>query len=267
MSNDLSLEELHEIGVQRDANNLALLSQLTRHPDPAYRSKACLALGWLRQSRIIPPLIVCVHDHVSDVRTSALSALMLAPTFSDIDLLGTALLTDDVPEVRARAARCIGFLRIKADALLCTALTTETAVDVLTQIAYACRRTGCHDANDSLWALFPTAPTDLKIEIMRTVAPGRADEVGIAKQLKASDPLLRIEAIRVMEQTQSTALCRQATALLKDPNPGVRCAIYIALAKLDSPEARGLIDACEPDPHPEVRQHQLQASLSSAPDT
>lgn len=267
MSNDLSLEQLHQLGVQRDVKHLTLLSQFTQHPDPAYRSKACLALGWLRCSNTIPSLTLCVQDHVSDVRISALSALMLAPTFSDIDLLGKALLDDDTPEVRARAARCIGFLRLKSDSLLCTALTNETSDHVLTQIAYACRRTECRDANKPLRALFSKAPTDLKLEIMRAITATRHDPLDIASQLSASDPLLRIEAIRVMGGTQPDALYHHAAALIKDPNPGVRCAFYIALAQFNSPEAIGLLAACEPDPHPEVRQHQLQASRSYDQDT
>ena len=247
---------IRALGIERDLKHVDVFIQTTRESDPLLRAQACSALGWLRHHITIDPLIDCVADDSPAVRHAALSSLMHTPTFHDVELLCTVMSNDNAVDVRARAARAIGYLKLNAVQALRQALKKEKAPLALAQIVYALGRLKCIDARSDIHALHTHSDTALKIEVMRALTQFRDTTFDAVPQLTAVDPLLRIEAIRSIAQLNIETLYPLVKQLMGDDNPGVRCAVLIALREADTPESEALMNASPLDPHPEVRRHQ-----------
>jgi HEAT repeat protein len=264
---DPALRRLHQLGIQRNLKHLNKFVNATQQDNPQLRSLACSALGWLRDSTTIQPLISCLRDPVASVRLAALSSLMYTPKFEDSQLL-CSLMNDDVdPRVRARSARAIGYLRLDGSEALRHALEHETERPVLTQIVYALGRLDCVVAGQAIYALRNTSDTALKIEVTRTLTRFKDPRFNAVQMLDSTEPLLRVEAIRSLAQNHIERLYGAVERLMSDNNPAVRCAVVISLRNSECPKAQSIFRALPADQHPEVSRHQDVRADSVHPDT
>jgi hypothetical protein len=264
---DPALRRIHELGIERNLDHLDALVNATEQDNPKLRSMACSALGWLRDSASIHPLILCLEDPVASVRFAALSSLMYTPQFNDTQLLCSLMHDDPDAAVRARSARAIGYLKLDGTKALCHALDHEADRSVLTQIVYALGRLNCDAAGDAIYALHKTSDTALKIEVMRTLTSFKEPRFNAVGMLDSPEPLLRIEAIRCLAQADAETLYSAVHKLMSDPNPAVRCALVVSLHNSVCPRGQALLKALPLDQHPEVRRHQGRQDESGRCDT
>ena len=264
MSNaDHSLDEYIKRALCRDPKNAPFFTRGLKHPNAEIRTWCCKGLGWLRSSEYSPPILRALRDTDEHVRFVAMCQLALSPPEQFPELFWMLMSEDPVVRIRARAVRIIGFLRRPHCDRLFEIFEREKATPVLTEFVYAFGRLGCTRTLSAVTNLQRNAKGSLQIECIRTLRSFSALPTNITQQLLDSDPLVRRDTLLAMTPEMLRANQVHLSSLIRDPNPGVRCGLILALGRLQATWADPLLALMTDDPHAEVQYH-LRRALSSS---
>lgn len=250
-----SLETIKRLAAERASVHIPVFLKALACSDEAVKIAALDAIGWLRNPKYAQYLINVLNDTSAHVRYAATANLALCGTAAHRPWLEERLNHDMSPEVRARAARVIGFLKLPAIDALINQLKVESDEGAQTQMVYALGQLKVIDAVVQISSLLDTTNTALKIECMRALSRIQPGSSFKKVDLDHHDPLIRVESIRSLAVSDPVLFCDTAAKLFEDENPGVRCAVVVGLRQLGTTRALQCLRSLPSDSHPEVHWH------------
>lgn len=229
------------------------------------RLLAVQALGVIRRSEIITPLLTVVDDPSPQVRVIAVEAL---GSFHDprIPRILIEKLNDRSAAVRKEAVIALGMrLDLKSELNLVEHLQPllyDFNLEVCRQAAIALGRMGSNEAAQALFRVFSSsAPAPLKIDTVRALS--WIDTITALEYLEAAlqkSEAERQEIIVLLGQKTSPALKAKATEILLNfyplvQSPPLKQALAMSLGELAQPQAIDTLLELSKDPQQSVRLH------------
>ena len=250
-----SLETIKRLAAERASVHIPVFLKALESSDEAVKIAALDAIGWLRNPKYAQYLLDVLNDTSAHVRYAATANLALCGTADQQPWLEERLTRDTSSEVRARAARVIGFLKLPAIDALINQLKVESDGETQTQIVYALGQLKVMDAVVQISQLLDTTNTALKIECMRALSRIQPGSCFKKMDLEHDDPLVRVQGVRSLAVSDPALFCKTASKLFEDENPGVRCAVVVGLRQLGTTKAIQCLRSLPSDSHPEVNWH------------
>jgi HEAT repeat protein len=249
-----------------------ILLKAMRDTNPKIRSDAIFAFNWIKSDRAIYPLILALNDDSSDVRWSALRALLTIKPDNIVELLVRLTLIDNEEQIREFAVENINELKFQeALPLFRDALhdpdkiIRSNAAFALGYISYenfevdllralddddsnvrknAARSLGKIKSEKAIDPLIQTIIHDTDIEAREMAAIALGMDIGsenvvnsLIPLLKNEDPIVRQCSCEALGNIASKRAIVSLLPLLNDPDPDVQSSAVRALGCIQSEEA------------------------------
>jgi HEAT repeat protein len=216
------------LGAFADDATLAIFEKLADDKSPEVRAGVAYGLGRYKGGQMFETLEKYLDDASPEVTAAALAAMEQRSEATKWDKIKKLTEAKD-PRVRANALRALSQLVSKED------------------------KSGVRNVISILSGAVSDDSRIVQMTALRQLATFKDDNAttGIAIQLNAADPTLRVAAIESLGKTGHPSATELVISVLQDPNPDIRRAAIVALGELEAksaaPQLKALLDK-EEDP-------------------